>query len=243
VIAAGLGLALVGCAEPVREPPRKTAAPAEAHGWSRTPRIESARTSAGGLVVTGSAEPGGRVVLRSGAGAAHAAVADSRGAFEVRIPAAEGHLLLRPETQMGQEAAVSPDRLLILDGGRGPVAVLRPGGPTRRLDRTPALGAVDSDGRMVMASGRAESPDRPVEVSGGGVATRVQPAPDGRWSVLLPATPGDTFTIGEAEFVWPGPVGTGPNELQAEQSSGGWRVGWSGPDGARQWTWLPAATS
>ena len=236
-MAGGLCLALAACAGPPAEDTRK-AVPAADSGWSRTPHIAAARPTPGGLAIAGAAEPGARVVLRSAAGDAYAAAADARGRFEIRIAAPAGPLLLRPETQIGQDAAESPDRLLILDGGRGPVAVLRAGGPARRLDAAPALGAVDSDGRSVLASGRSETPDQPVAVSAGSAAAQVRPPPDGRWSVLLPATAGETFRVDGAAFVWPGPGGAA-GELQVERIGGGWRIGWSGPGGARQWTWLP----
>lgn len=238
-MAAALCLALAACSGPPAEETR-AAEPAGGDGWTRTPDILAVRRTSGGLVFTGRAEPGARVVLRGGSGA-YAAAADDEGRFEIRIAAPDEPLLLRPETQVGQDAAESPDRLLILDGGRGPVAVLRPGGPARRLDAAPALGAVDSDGRSVLVSGATATPDRPVAVSAGAAAARVGPGPDGRWSVLLPAAAGDVFRVDGATFVWPGPGQGATGELQVERAGDGWRIGWNGPGGARQWSWLPVA--
>ncbi|HZV84409.1 MAG TPA: hypothetical protein VFF48_05425 [Brevundimonas sp.] len=194
------------------------------------------RRTAGSLIFTGEAEPGGRVVLRSDAGPAYAAAADARGRFEIRMAAPAGHVLLGPETQLGQDAAPSPDRLLILDGGRGPIAVLRPGAPTRRLDAAPVLGAVDSDGRMRLASGRASGP---VTVQAGGSSVSVTPDASGEWSVMLrPSDTADQVRVGDIGFDWPGDGPDGP-ALAATRAGSGWRVNWTGAGGVRQSTWLP----
>lgn len=237
--AGGLLLEAVACSGPPGRPTTE-GAPPEDGGWTRTPAILAIRRAEGGLVVTGRAEPGGRVVLRNSAGAAYAAAADAAGAFEIRIAAPEAALLLRPEIQVGQDAAESPDRLLILDGGRGPVAVLAVGRPAIRLDAAPALGAVDSDGESALVSGRMTG-EQPVTVVAGGAARRVQPGPGGRWSLLAPAGAGETIQVNGRDFAWPGPGDEAPGDLQVERIAGGWRVGWTGPGAARQWTWLPVA--
>ena len=152
-----LSAASASCSPPTTPEAETARGPASVEGWTRPPMIRSVQRVPGGLVFTGQAEPGARVVLRSDTGPAHAAAANDQGRFEIRITAPTGNLLLRPETQVGQDAAPAPERLLIVAGGQGPVAILRTGGPTRRLDRAPALGAVDSDGRMRLASGRSAS--------------------------------------------------------------------------------------
>ena len=154
-------VALLACVAGAACSPSSTPEPAEprdapsATAWTRPPLIRAVRRTSDALVFIGQAEPGARVVLRSDTGPAHAAAADDRGHFEIRMAPPAGDLLLRPETQVGQDSAPSPDLLLIVDGGRGPMAVLRAGGPTRRLDRAPALGAVDSDGRIQHRDGHA----------------------------------------------------------------------------------------
>jgi hypothetical protein len=211
-------------------------------GWARPPVVEGVRRTGSALLVSGVAEPEARVVLRSDDGAAFAAAADSRGRFEIGVPAPSGHLLLRPETQVGQDAALSPDRLLILAAGQGPVVVLRPGGATRRLDAAPPLGAVDSDGRMRLASGRAAPGTALVEVESGGEAVQVAPDPQGRWSVILsPAEGPDQIRVAGREFVWPGPAAPS-RDLTVDRMEAGWRVRWTGPANARQSTWLPDRT-
>ena len=205
--------------------------------------IRSVQRVPGGLVFTGQAEPGARVVLRSDTGPAHAAAANNQGRFEIRITAPTGNLLLRPETQVGQDAAPAPERLLIVAGGQGPVAIQRTGGPTRRLDRAPALGAVDSDGRMRLASGRSASGGVPVDLEAGGEVGRITPDAAGRWSlVLAPSAGPDQISVGGRSFGWPG---DGPGAVGAdtrvERAGTGWRVSWGGPGGGRQVTWLPDA--
>ncbi len=242
IFAIGLAAAAsfgAGCSAPPAREAQAAAAPAT--GWTRPPAILSVRRGPATLIFSGEAEPGARVVLRNDAGVAYAAAADDKGRFDIRMTAPQGALLLRPETQVGQDAAASPDRLLILEGGRGPIAVLRTGGSTRRLDPAPALGAVDSDGEGALASGRVAQAEATVSVDAGGDAVRVAADTAGRWSVVLgPIGAGGVIRVGEEAFVWPGP-GVEKGGLQVERAGGGWRVGWSGPAGARQWTWMPDA--
>lgn len=236
-MAALLAALATACAPPAT-PERAAEVESVAAGWTRPPEIRFVQRTRASLVFTGAAEPGSRVVLRSDSGAAYAAAADRRGRFEIRMTAPAGDLWLRPETQMGQDAAPSPDRLLIVGGGRGPIAILRTGGPTRRLDRAPVLGAVDSDGRMRLASGRTTG-TAPVLVQAAGESVRVVPDAHGRWSLMLrPADGADEIRAGARRFTWPGEAGGGAAP-RVERAGQGWRVVWRGAGGARQSTWLP----
>ncbi|MCS6625368.1 hypothetical protein N0B44_20875 [Roseibacterium beibuensis] len=230
----------IGAAACSPNPPERSGGEAQAaREWARPPVVERVERSGSTLAVSGVADAEARVVLRGDDGAAFAAAADSRGRFEVRVPAPSGHLLLRPETQVGQDAAPSPDRLLILAAGQGPIVVLRPGGPTRRLDAAPPLGAIDSDGRMRLASGRAPAGSEVVEVQSGGETVQVAPDAEGRWSVILPVGDGpDQIRVGGRDFTWPGEAGAS-RDLLVERMASGWRIRWAGPGGAGQTTWLP----
>lgn len=221
-------------------PPERAASDAQAaREWARPPVIERVERAGSTLVVSGVADPEARVVLRGDDGAAFAATADSRGRFEIRVPAPAGHLLLRAETQVGQDAAPSPDRLLVLAAGRGPIAVLRPGGATRRLDAAPVLGAIDSDGRMRLASGRVSAGTEAVEVQSGGETVQVVPDAEGRWSVILTARDGpDRIGVAGQDFLWPGEAAQSP-EPAVERMGTGWRIRWTGSGGSGQTTWLP----
>lgn len=229
------------CSPPAAPEAEAARSPAAAAGWTRPPMISSVQRTRDGLILSGQAEPRARVVLRSETGPAHAAAADEEGRFEIRMTAPAGDLLLRPETQVGQDAAPSPDRLLIVAGGRGPVAILRVGGVTRRLDRAPALGAVDSDGRMRLVSGQGAPGGAPIELQAGGETGRVTPDAAGRWSLVLPPSAGpDEILVGGRAFVWPG-EGPETATFGIDRVGAGWRVNWSGPAGGRQTTWLPDA--
>jgi hypothetical protein len=239
VLLCGAGVA---CSPPP-VPAEKAEAPVAVGGWTRPPTIRAVQRVPGGLMFTGQAEPGARIVLRSESGPAHATVADDEGRFGIRIAAPTGDLLLRPETQLGQDAAPSPERLLILAGGRGPVAILRAGGATQRLDRAPPLGAVDSDGRMRLVSGRSAPGGAPVRLEAVGEVGEVTPDAAGRWSlVLAPSTGPDAIRVGDRVFTWPGEA-TGPgadgSPMRVERAGTGWRVVWRGPAGGQQTTWLP----
>ncbi|HEY0599587.1 hypothetical protein [Brevundimonas sp.] len=236
-VAAVLAAAAVACSPAA---PRQAETGPEADGdWSRPPAIERVERAGSALIVSGAAESQARVVLRSDDGAAFAASADPRGRFEIRLPAPVGHLLLRPETQVGQDTIPSPDRLLILAAGQGPIVVLRPGGATRRLDAAPALGAIDSDGRMRLASGRAAPGTDGVEVRSGGEILQVAPDAQGRWSVMLaPREGSEQIHVAGRDFTWPGEAAPS-RDLTVERSGSGWRIRWTGPGGARQSTWLP----
>ena len=230
--------ALVACS-PAPPQQAEAARAGNPSGWTRPPRIESVRRVQTSLILNGLAEPDARVVLRNDSGAAYAAVADADGRFEIRMAAPEDHLLLRPETQVGQDSAVSPGRLLILAGGRGPIAVLRAGTSTRRLDAAPALGAVDSDGGGHLASGGGADRAVPIEVAAAGETMRVTPDDAGQWSVRLASGAGpQSIRVGGRDFAWPGPGAAG-EDLVVERAGEGWRVDWAGPAGARQSTWLP----
>ena len=235
------GVAIAGCSPQAPEAPDRTGASVAAAGWTRPPMIGSVRRVAGGLVFSGRAEPGTRVVLRSESGPAHAAMADDEGRFEIRVTAPSGDLFLQPETQVGQDAAPAPERLLIVAGGQGPVVILRAGVATRRLDPAPALGAVDSDGRMRLVSGSSAPSGVPILLQAGGESGRVTPDAVGRWSLVLASAAGpDEIRVGGQAFIWPGDgaVGTGTG-TRVERAGAGWRVRWSGPGGGPQTTWLP----
>ena len=224
---------LAACGEREAAP---TAAEGQASGWAVPPRIDSVALAQGTLIFRGRSQPGGRVVLRSLEGAAYAAVADDKGAFDIRMAVPTGGVvMLTPETQVGQEAAPSPQRLAILDGARGPIALLTPGAPARRLSSAPALGAVDTDGRTLLASGRG-APDGEVAVRiDDRPVVAVRTGPDGRWSLVADGGAGARQIMVEGEvFAYPG---FGP----AGRAGDGWRIDWAAPDGARQTTWLPDA--
>ncbi|PZO08553.1 MAG: hypothetical protein DCF29_01675 [Alphaproteobacteria bacterium] len=239
MLAAGLGL---GACTPAQDGPAGTTqngAPTSA--WNQTPVIETVQVTGREVRLSGSAQPGARIVLRSAAGAAYAAVANDDGRFDLRMGVPTADLWLKPETQVGQDAATSPDTLLISSGGQGPIAVLRAGGPTRRLDRAPALGAVDSDGQARRLAGRTAQGAQTLPVQVGEVAMQAFPDAAGNWNVVLgPEARGDRVVIGGQTFAWPGQGDEGGQMPRRERAGEGWRVVWA-EGGTTQTAWLPDA--
>lgn len=234
----GLGLGAAACspgAAPKVEPEARQDA------WIQPPAIQAVARGTGSLVFSGAAEPGVRVVLRAEDGQAYAAAADAQGRFDIRMVPPAGHLMLRPEAQQGEDAAPSPEVLLIVDGGRGPIALLRGGAPARRLDDGPALGAIDSDGRLAVASGRTEG-QAPSVAMGGAAEARAVGQGQGRWTSILgtPPSGGATVRVGGETYAWPGDMGRSEG-ARVERAGEGWSIGWPGPAGGWQTTWLPDA--
>lgn len=240
--AVGLALSLglvSGCSQP-----GPVAAPTPSgteSNWTAPPRITSVSVAADGLTVRGVAEPGGRVVLRREAGAAYAASSGDDGRFEIHMAAPADDLLLMPEAQVGQDAVPAPERLLILRGGNGPIVLLRPGRASLRLDAAPVLGAIDSDGRVLLASGRTGATAQSVPVAfGDGSIMTVIPDEDGRWTAVLNATGGGgVVRVRDAAFAYPGDASAPADGFSVERAGSGWRVSWIGAAGAPQTTWLP----
>ena len=231
-----LGLA-AGCSQP--EPGVAPAAEATASKWVTPPRIDGVRRSAGALTVSGQTSPGARVVLRGGDGSAFAASADDSGRFEIRIGAADHDLSLIPEVQTGEDAAPAPERLLILGGADGPVVMLAAGVAGRRLDGAGALGAVDSEGRMLALSGRAPAGQTVRITLNGGSGMTVLAGADGRWTAVAgPAGGPVRLGVGARVYDYPGEAGAGP---VAARAGAGWRLAWMSSSGGRQVTWLPDA--
>ncbi|MGV8955530.1 MAG: hypothetical protein ACOH2M_30825 [Cypionkella sp.] len=209
--------------------------------WNQTPVIEAAQVTGREVRLSGSAQPGARIVLRSVTGPAYAAVANNEGRFDIRMDAPSIDLWLKPETQAGQDAAASPDTLLIPASGQGPIAVLRPGGPTRRLDRAPALGAVDSDGQARRLAGRTTQGAQTLPLRVGEISVQAFPDAAGYWNVVLgPEAGGDQIVIGDQTFIWPGQGEGGGQMPRRERAGEGWRVIWIEAE-VVQTVWLPDA--
>lgn len=214
-------------------------------GWIQTVVINAVQRVGSNVVVRGQAAPGARVVLRGPLGGAVAASADERGAFQLRMPAPAVDQLYRAEVQAGQDAARGVDWLLISSAPNGVLAVLIPGDASRRLDRGGLIQAIDHDGRVMLASGRA-SPGATVELAlDGRPAATATAGADGRWAANLGAEGSGAVRLtaragsAAAEVMYPGPGATQTTALTLEERSGGTGVTWAGPDGARQTAWFP----
>lgn len=234
-----LGLIGPGCSAPERVAPPP---PAGTSGWVAPPMIETVERRRAGLLVRGRMAPLGRIVLRGPGNTAYAAGADDQGRFELRVAPPAADALFVVEARIGQDAAPSPYRMLASLDPAGPIALLAPGAPSRRLDPAGALDVVDSDGRALLASGRAR-PGTAVTISvGGGGVTQARAGADGRWTLML-AAPGDAPTdivVAGRRYGYPGsgPAGDG---LVVERLEGGWRSSWSLSSASRQTSWFPNA--
>lgn len=228
-------MALTACSAPVQKPAR---AEPDAAAWVTTPMIEAAERSPDGLILRGVTAPAGRVVVRAAAGVAYATSADNQGRFVLRIGAPAADTLFVVETQNGQEAAPAPYRLLMTRDPGGPIALLAPGGPSRRLDRTGPLDVIDSDGRALLASGRAAAGDAvPVSMNGGEERELVA-GPDGRW--ILPIDGASFITVGARRYARPEMGGvSAAAPLTVSSVSGGRLVVWATSAGAAQASWFP----
>lgn len=230
-LAIGAALLVAGCGARPEDAP---AAPAATEGWVAGPRVDRVARSGTQLVVSGATAPLGRVVLTGADGVAYAANADNAGLFDVRIPVPTQTVLLAVEAQVGQIAYPGPYRLLIAAQADGPVALLGPGAPTRRLDTAGRLDAIDTDGRAVFLSGRA--PPRTSVNVGPGEEGGVVADDEGRWTTLS-GNVGAPVEVAGRVFVPPEMTATRDGVL--ERAGAGWRIAWTGVDGARQVTWFP----
>ena len=213
----------------------------KASPWVRPPMIDGVLRDGGGLVVRGAAGPNARVVLRAVDAAAVAVNADAAGRFDLRLPPLNGDVVFTPEVQVGEDAAVSPETLVVVQGGAGPIVLIAAGQPTIRLDGMGVLDAVDPDGATLLISGQA-GPKAPAVVVDGAAATPT-PTTRGRWRAVVGRTGAGTVTVDGRSFDYPGggggggaASGAGPVIARAGQ---GWRIDWPVAPGGRQSAWLP----
>lgn len=234
VVAMTLGGVASGCSKDGEGAARPENEPA-ASVWVQPPHVEATMRDGASVVVRGRAGPGARVVLRGADGAAVAVAADAAGRFELRIPVGTGDIRLTPEVQMGEDAAPSPETLVLIRGDAGPMLLIASGEPTRRLDGRGVLDAVDSDGAAVIVSGRTAG--GPPKVLIDGVRAAVTGGPGGVWRAKAPGGAAALIEVDGARFAFPG-IGS-QSDFTPVRVGEGWRLTWpTGPSG-RQTVWLP----
>lgn len=106
VMMAGAAVLAVAACTPAPDGPAAAQAEAPSSDWNQTPVIEAVQVTGREIQLTGSAQAGARIVLRSTGGAAYAAVANDEGLFELHMEVPTTDLWLKPETQVGQNAAL-----------------------------------------------------------------------------------------------------------------------------------------
>lgn len=210
----------------------------ETSGWVTPPSIDRADRTAQGLMLRGMASPSGRVVVRGEGDIGYATGADQTGRFVLRIAAPLTDTLFVVETQSGQDAFPSPDRLLV---AHGIVALLTPGGASRRLDQSGPLAAIDTDGRTTIASGQTNAgASIPISLDGG-MPTLIRADTKGRWMIPVPAGT-STISIGVRLYVLPPLIASGAKGFSIQGVGDGLSVTWTIPGGASQTTWLPVVS-
>lgn len=234
IVACVAVLAAAACSDPRGGVAGPTGAD-EASPWVRPPLIDGVARDGGVLVVRGAAGPNARVVLRAPGAAAVAASADGAGRFELRLPPLHGDVRFTPEVQVGEDAAVSPETLVVIQGGAGPVVLIAAGQPTVRLDGAGGLDAVDSDGATLMASGRTDGAAPVVTING--VSATAAPIGRGGWRAMAGPIGATTITVDGRSFDYPGPGGAAGFSI--ERAGQGWRVSWPVAPNGRQAAWLP----
>jgi hypothetical protein len=244
-------LAASACSSPEPEP---GVAPAVgAPDWAATPRIDHAAREGAVMIVSGQADPGGRVALRGADGQAFAVSADDQGRFTLRFAAPDEDLLLRVGLQRGQTAVAGPEHLAIARDPRAPVLLTRQGAGSRRLDVAATPGArletVDSDGQMTLISGRA-APGARVSIGvEGGSALEARADGRGLWTVSLAGGGPLRLSLDGVRHDYPGHAvqapGLGENPgLGAHFApvGAGWRLIW-GDAAAVQSAWSPTGAA
>lgn len=239
VLGSILGLGIVACdrtAEGIKSQRDASA------GWIAPPRILTATVVSDGIRMSGEASADSRIILRASDGEAYAAMSDGDGRFVVNLPRDEGYRLYRPEIQNGETAIQAPEHLLVVDGGRGPVALLRAGAPSQRLDHALPLGAVDADTGRTLMSGQVPVAQGSVRV-GTRLGVRALPLDaQGRWMATLELVGPQVLQVDDQTYGWPGLGQAEEGEGIVERAGKGWRIIWRTPGGGRQSTWLPDPT-
>ncbi|WP_306003999.1 hypothetical protein [Brevundimonas sp. C43] len=207
----------------------------EASPWVRPPQIDGVMRDGGVLVLRGGAGPNARVVLRAPDTAAVATTADGAGRFELRLPPLSGDVRFTPEVQVGEDAAVSPETLVVIQGGSDPVALIAAGQPTVRLDGGEGLDAVDSDGATLMVSGRTSGAAPSVNINGADMSPTA--IGRGRWRAVIGQSGAAKITVNGKSFDYPG-AGEAAGFV-VERAGAGWRITWPVEPAGRQTTWLP----
>ena len=234
IVVMAVGLTIAACSDDRRRATSSDDAP-KPSAWVQPPHIDGLRRDGGAILVRGAAGPGARVVLRGADGAAVAATADAAGRFELRLPPLDGDVLLRPEVQVGEDAAVSPETLVVIRGGAGPVALVAAGQPTVRLDAHGVLDAVDFDGKTLAASGHA--PNGPPTVSIDGAKARVSSVGGEQWRALSADSGTQSVDVGGRVFTLPDMDGGA--SFSVERAGAGWKLTLPIAPQGRQTTWLP----
>lgn len=210
--------------------------------WMAPARLDAVDFEADGLIVTGTARPGDRVVLADPAGVSVAGSTGADGRFSIRLAAPRAPVLYRAEIQSGRDEAHAGS-WLVLTPGPGPIAaVLTAGGAVRPLNGSALLSGVDYDGAGLLVSGTA-APGAPVRVTlDDGPAHAAPVNAQGRYVARFPAVPPGPRRVRAVQGEQARSVAltlTAPSGALAVSVTGaGARIDWPTPGGGGQSTWI-----
>lgn len=224
-----------------RDPQDSPVADVQAGGWVEAPVIDRATRDASGLRVSGLASPGSRIVIRGDARTAFAVGTGDDGRFDLLVPPPQTDTLYVVEIQTGEDAVPAAARLLVAGDPAGPVALISPGAPTRRLDAGSGLDVIDSDGRTRIASGRTAAGKAVAITVEGGDAVTVTADPVGRWTLNLGASAAIplSLSVEGVPHVYPGEARSDAPVNRLTPSGNGVTLSWRLSDSARQSSWFP----
>lgn len=210
--------------------------------WTATPLVKVILRTSQGVRVSGSTSPQGRVVLRGGDGPAYATGSDEEGRFSLVIDRPVRDTLFIVESRRGEQVALAPYQVLITADERGPIALVGEGSATLRLDTAGPLDAIDSDGRALLASGRAPPQSEVIVRIGSRMAVPVVSNGEGRWSLnlMLDGAGPVEVVVGERRYTYPGPgASPGDGGLVFGSAGGGWQMVRSLSPASWQSSWFP----
>lgn len=222
---------LTGCG---REEPRPSETASNASEWQRPPSIAEARWSDGKVVLVGEAEPNSRVVFAEAGGSVHAGNADPEGRFDISLYVPASGLWLKPRSQIGQTFVDGLGEVYLLPNP-GPLAItLVNGEASQRVGGSGPLDTVDTDGAVLIFSGRSKgSANVRVDIDGDTYSTR--PDATGRWVLVTNGAGPISINIEGRHYEFPG----AGRESGASLVNGGWLITRNLGGNAVQTTWIP----
>jgi len=242
-------LTLAACGKPARVAEGEESGATET-SYLAPPRVEAVRAGVGGLVLSGTAPPGGKARLATPAGQAMYAPVDANGRWAIALPPSQQPRIFGLSATVRQRQAQAEGYVLVTPAGQA--ALLRAGASALRIDRParPGLRAVDFDrggGLEVSASvppgatvivrldGRQAAEGR-ADAAGRYEASLGSPTPVRAGAHQLQLF-GDGFSDQATVQLSAGPpLADGP--VRSQLTSAGLRVDWMTPGGGVQSTLL-----
>lgn len=218
-----------------REEPLVSETASNASEWQQPPSITQVRWNGSKAVLEGVAEPASRVIFAGAGGAVHAANADGEGHFDISLDVPEGGLLLKPRSQIGQTFINGFGEVYVLAAPVRVAVTLIDGDASYRIGAAGPLDAVDSDGAVLMLSGRTRKTGD-VRVTLNGETYTSRPDHSGRWVLAVSGAGPARISVEGRDYDFSGAeAGESPPQMIGQ----GWRITRNLGGKAVQTTWLP----